>query len=44
MMGQLGYDGMMNWGGWGLGSLLFLVLLIDLILLGVWLWKKIQEK
>lgn len=40
-------DGM-GWGsGWGmggLGSLIFLVFLIDLILLGIWLWKKIQKK
>lgn len=39
------YGGMM--GAWGFGfwwSLLWIVLLIDLILLGVWLWKKIQEK
>lgn len=45
MMGQWGYDGMMSWGGgWGFGSLLFLVLLIDLILLGIWLWKQIQKR
>lgn len=45
---------MMNFGNWGYGmmnsgfgiimSIFWLVILIDLILLGVWLWKKIQEK
>lgn len=45
MMGFGNYSNMMNWGGFGLvGSLLWLVILIDLILLGIWLWKKIQEK
>lgn len=49
MMGMMGfgnYDGMMNWGaGWGiLGSLFFILVLIDLILLGIWLWKQIQNK
>lgn len=47
MMGW-GYGGMMNWGGFGafslLGSLFYIVLLIDLILLGVWLWKQIQKR
>ncbi len=39
-----------NWGhnmmgGYGFfGSILWLILLIDLILVGVWLWKKIQKK
>lgn len=33
-------------GGWfGLwGSLYAIVILVDLILLGVWLWKQIQKK
>lgn len=45
MMGPFGYGPMMDWGGLGLfGTLIGLILLIDLILLGVWLWKKIQEK
>jgi hypothetical protein len=26
------------------GGLIWLVLLVDLILVGVWLWKKISEK
>lgn len=39
-----------NWGhdmigGYGLGgAILWLVVLIDLILLGAWLWKQIQKK
>lgn len=44
-----GYGNMMNWGaGWawlgGLGLLFWVVILVDLILLGVWLWKQIQKK
>ncbi len=40
-----GYGNTMSWGGAGsLGLLLWLVVVIDLILVGVWLWKKIQEK
>ena len=42
MMGY-GYGGMM--GGYGtLGLLTWIVLFIDLILLGVWLWKNISRK
>lgn len=38
-----GFDGMM--GGWGtLGTITTLVVLIDLALLGVWLWQKISKK
>lgn len=49
MMGPWGLGGMMNWGvGWGwigfLGITFWLVVLIDLILLGIWLWKQIQRK
>ncbi len=44
MMGFGNYQNMMS-GGFGLiGGALWVVILIDLILLGVWLWKKIQEK
>lgn len=47
MMGPWG--NMMNWGGgfgvFGLvGSLLWLVVLVDLILVGIWLWKQIQKR
>lgn len=43
---------MMNWGynmmGYGalgiLGSIFWFVILIDLILLGIWLWKQIERK
>lgn len=43
---------MMGWGGYGyggmmtsgLGLIFWLVLLVDLILLGIWLWKQIQKK
>lgn len=44
---MMGYWGgmMQNWGGFGtLATLLWMVLLVDLVLLGIWLWKKIQEK
>lgn len=45
-MGWGGYGGMMNgWGFFGfLGTAFYLILLIDLILLGIWLWKQIQKK
>lgn len=39
-MGQWGYN-MMGYNG--LGTVFGLVLLLDLILLGVWLWKQIQK-
>lgn len=42
MMGY-GYEGMM--GGFGLlASLFWIVILVDSILLGVWLWKKITKE
>lgn len=47
-MMRWGYGDMMEWSGTGVfGSLAFLfwiVLLVDLILLGIWLWKQIQKK
>lgn len=45
MMGYGNFGNMMN-GGWGfglVGFLFWLVLLVDLILLGAWLWKNIQK-
>ena len=42
MMGY-GYGGAM-WGISFLGTLMWIVILVDLILLGMWLWKKIGEK
>ena len=43
MMGQWGYGNMM--GGIGLvGSLFYIVILVDAILFGIWLWKQIQKK
>ncbi len=43
MMGYGNFGTMM--GGLGLvGSTLWIVVLIDLILLGVWLWKEIGKK
>ncbi|MBI2020653.1 sporulation protein YjcZ [Candidatus Daviesbacteria bacterium] len=45
MMGWGGYGGMMGGYGFGVLSTIFwLIILIDLILLGVWLWKQIQKK
>lgn len=43
MMGY-GWNNMMGgWGGFGLlVSLFWIVLFVDLILLGIWLWKKIR--
>lgn len=49
MMGNWGYGNMMNFGSgfavFGLlGAFFWLVLLIDLVLFGVWLWKQIEKK
>jgi hypothetical protein len=42
MMGW-NYGGMMT--GWGsLGFIFSLVVLVDLVLLGLWLWKQLQKK
>jgi uncharacterized membrane protein len=45
MMGYGGWNNMMGgWGGFGLlASLFWIVILVDLILLGVFLWKKITK-
>lgn len=41
MMGyEYGYSGMM---GGGLGSIVALILLVDLVLLGIWLYKQINK-
>ena len=40
MMGYYGYSGMMG-GGWGV--IMGFVVLIDLILLGIWLYKQINK-
>jgi len=37
-----GYN--MTGGYWLACAILWLVILVDLILLGVWLWKQIQKK
>ena len=44
MMGY--YGNMMGWGGgFGLFASLFsIIIFIDLVLLGIWLWKKIKSK
>lgn len=44
MMGNWGYGGMMGYG-FGVWSLvLWLIVLVDLILVGAWLWKQINKK
>ncbi len=30
-------------GAWGFGFLTWLVLFVDLVLLGIWLWKQINK-
>lgn len=40
MMGYYGYNGMMG-GGWGV--VLGFIVLVDLILVGVWLFKQINK-
>lgn len=48
MMGYWNNRGMMDWNGSGtfgtIGFLFWLVIFVDLILLGVFLWKQIQRK
>jgi len=47
MMGQWGNSGMMGYGLGAfsvVGTIFWIVILIDLILLGVWLWKQIEKK
>lgn len=43
-MGWGGYGGMMNSGFGVLGIILWIVVLADLILVGVWLWKQINKR
>lgn len=39
------YGGMMDgWGGGAWMSIYGIVILVDLILLGLWLWKQLQKK
>ncbi|KKR01576.1 MAG: hypothetical protein UT51_C0004G0059 [Candidatus Nomurabacteria bacterium GW2011_GWC2_39_41] len=40
MMGYYGYSGMMG-GGWGV--ILGFIVLVDLVLLGIWLYKQINK-
>ena len=41
MMGY-GYGGMM--GGWAVfGAITWFVIVVDLVLLGIWLWKQISK-
>ncbi len=48
MMGNWGWGSMMGWTGFGgfnlFSFLIFLVIFIDLVLLGVYLWKQINKK
>lgn len=44
MMGWGGYGNMMGYGFGVLGIILWLVILVDLILLGIWLWKQINKR
>jgi len=34
----------MSGGFWLLGSLVWIVIFVDLVLLGMWLWKQLQKK
>ena len=41
---MMGYDGWGMMGGAGLfGGITWLVVIVDLVLVGVWLWKQIQK-
>lgn len=45
MGGNFGYGMMGGAGGWGVfGTLYGIVILVDLVLLGVWLWKQIGKR
>ena len=39
---DFGYGGMMG-GSWLLCTITWLVVIVDLVLLGVWLWKQIKK-
>ena len=44
MMGYgFGYQGMMSGGAGIFMSVIWLVFVIDLVLLGIWLWKQINK-
>lgn len=44
MMGYWNGNGM-GWGGLGiLGLIFWIILFIDAVLLGIWLWQQIQKK
>lgn len=43
-MGFGNYGSMMGWGGGFFATLFVLVVLIDLVLFGIWLWKQIEKK
>jgi len=43
MMYRYGYSGLMQGGGGVFMVLTWLVVLIDLILVGIWLWDKISK-
>lgn len=44
MGGNFGYGMMGGPGGWvGFGTLYGVVILVDLVLLGIWLWKQITK-
>ena len=38
-----GYEGMMSGGAGIFMSLVWLVFIIDLVLLGIWLWKQVNK-
>lgn len=44
MMGWGSYGNMMYSGFGILATIFWLVILVDLILLGIWLWKQIQKR
>jgi len=39
----MGYSGWSMMGGFGGASIVMWIVVIDLILLGIWLWKQIQK-
>lgn len=42
-MMRYGYDGGMMWGAGSLGVITYVVVMVDMVLLGIWLWKQINK-
>ncbi len=43
MVPMMGYGGSMMWGSNAFGVITWIVVIVDLVFLGIWLWKKISQ-